>query len=204
MNLLKAILVRKKTINTVLTQFLFLCCLGEAFFLGYNWPHPVEPPFIDPALQPYLDSFERDAEFYRVPIKPETLGMVQFQDLPDHYVGFCNSAGDTWANMGFVHTNVIVISNKIKDQLGDCYFKAIMYHELGHCLLGKGHDPDNSLTIMDPAPIGLDSFWCTTWNAQVKDLFTREYGGDVPDFQMRLEDDPVENPLPASPQPRTP
>lgn len=97
---------------------------------------------IDPALEPYVDRFVSDAKAQGVELDITNL-IVQFGDLgpapaqgsgADAEIGFCE-----WSA-----TPTITINNNPNALnhwalADDRFHEWAMYHELGHCVLNRGH-----------------------------------------------------------------
>lgn len=90
-------------------------------------------------LVPYLERFLTDAAKYNQSYPTNTL-MLQFGELKYPVVGNCAS-----------YTNgerIVTIDKNYWALAGDGLREELVYHELGHCLLGRGH-VENVLSIMN-------------------------------------------------------
>lgn len=167
-----------------LFAILLLCfVVMEAVYLGYRLPRQVQYPVIDPRLAPFLDDFVRDAAERGVTVDTSIIGAIVFAKLPNGLAGLCNSLGAGWDAV-VKHTAVVLIDVDYADGAlmpNDYTFRALVYHELGHCLLYKVHDPTAYLTIMSDFPIGtakmsyqeMSQLYRDRWKEELDDLFYR-------------------------------
>jgi hypothetical protein len=77
-------------------------------------------------------------------------------------VGVCNSWHDESGDL--VRSNIVV-----KEMKNPVMAKALMYHELGHCVLGLEHTSQESKTIMSPSMLP-SVYYSYNWESLVKDL----------------------------------
>lgn len=82
----------------------------------------------------YLNNFER---VYGHTIKIE----ISFNYLPHNYNAYC-----------FVENGVIVINPEKWDRFDKYQQEEIIFHELGHCVLGKQHVLTQSIMNRQPLP----------------------------------------------------
>lgn len=82
---------------------------------------------VDPELQPYLDSFQSDTN-----VQIATPVTLKFGDIRE-------SAEDGLCENG-LGIPVITIDKTAWAQADDTNRKLLVYHELGHCVLGRSHD----------------------------------------------------------------
>jgi len=118
-----------------LASAVILCGCGE--FRSYR----IERGYVDPRLEPYVQLFEK---LYGV---VATMPVV-IADLDTYTAGLC------WT--GRPHR--VEISRSLFEYYEHSFPEAIeevVYHELGHCVLGLDHDD----TIAAPSPI---PSWCPT------------------------------------------
>lgn len=114
------------------------------------------PNNIEPEFQELFDSFLEDANS-RGRYLPDSEGisikMVDFIDpslasasAGTYIIGFCDGQG----NVSILRSYWEIHSDPLRDKhIGDMAKKALIYHELGHCILGRGHT-DNDISIMYP------------------------------------------------------
>jgi hypothetical protein len=85
---------------------------------------------VDPRLQPHVDSFMSDCKSHGMQDKCNVgmakLSSVEFGSEAPTFAGVCIRDG----------LNRVVIDESISDD----QIKFVVYHELGHCILGKQHD----------------------------------------------------------------
>jgi hypothetical protein len=93
-----------------------------------------KPNSIDPTLQPYLDSFVAAGNI-QGNLTPDGLTM-QFGVMPTNtgetLDGYCE-----WGPLG---NNTVTISQDYFSQYDETKRTLLVWHELGHCVLGRGHN----------------------------------------------------------------
>jgi hypothetical protein len=89
------------------------------------------PDSIDPSLQVYVDSFRSSAQLEGVQLVDFTLDVKFGEVVHDHLAGLCSP--DTTVN-------TITVDPTYWKMLSPTTREALMFHELGHCLLGRSHD----------------------------------------------------------------
>lgn len=108
---------------------------------------------IPPVVQPYIDRFVSEAAERDQFIDLTDFGLdITFQqDLEDTLAAFCNNGS-------------IVINQKYWDTRSDLTREAMIFHELGHCILNRAHlntilpnDEWSSIMRGDPLPRGRSS-----------------------------------------------
>lgn len=189
--------------RTIVFYVLFFITLFQSFMLGRNVPMKMEYPAIDYRLSLYLDEFIEEAAKRDVNINRKMIGVFAFADLPDTVAGFCNSAGENWEKFGIEQTAVVLISkdyaHAIKNK-DDYTVKALIFHELGHCLLYRPHDDKKYFTIMSALPIdtylmpykAMSERYKEEWEEQLDDLFLRQ-NGITPSARFLLHASILEN-----------
>jgi len=94
----------------------------------------VPPPSLDPDLYVYVIDFMYDATRYGHSPNVDLLRQLNYEDLNGEHIGVCTTwyEGGT-SNVRWTHIRV--------DPTITCeaQLKAVMYHELGHCLMGWDH-----------------------------------------------------------------
>jgi hypothetical protein len=126
--------------------------------------------YVEPELQPYLDLFTQEAgyrgrsvDYSHLSVRFESLAEL---DEPNAYVlGQCDTTG---------HQDMIKIDPNRWQNLGPGSREELMFHELGHCVLGRPHcDPPpgvSRLSIMDTY-IGSDYDYLNNRQRYVNELF---------------------------------
>lgn len=111
---------------------------------------------------PYVDKFIADSVIVREPVKIDNL-IIHFADLSKNP----NTLGQCTVGMGTVPT--IEIDFKHWGSLEEATRVALLYHELGHCVLGLSHT-ENPNSIMYPYILDPD-FFTNFYSTLVQDLF---------------------------------
>lgn len=91
---------------------------------------------IDPALQPYVDQFLIEAQNRGVNIDLQENGLImQFEEdvSTADYSGICRYR---------IGTNEVGIDKEVWGRLDEVERDRLIYHELGHCVLDRGHRND--------------------------------------------------------------
>jgi hypothetical protein len=124
---------------------------------------------IDPSFQPFVDSFLKDMSTNRPDLNVPANLIVQFGPTPYNDEGECLTAPFT--------TPTVNISQICWDNYTDLEKTVIIYHELGHCVLGRVHTSVMNgqwpISIMNPVPMrvfGSDHFQLTE-TAYIQELF---------------------------------
>ena len=158
--------------------------------------HEVPKPFVDPNLERYIESFVADAASYGIVItgdKINNLRVVKFVDSVEQQkqaygqpsggeslAGACTDVVvDTRNQAGIYRTGErkswqeIWISNTITRSASapSLVLKELMYHELGHCLLGLDHAAAAPHKIMSPAVSGDINFLEKNWVRLLDEFF---------------------------------
>ena len=122
-----------------------------AFFIGSLFALTAcgQPRYIDPLLEPHVDSFERR---YSVHFP----GNVVLSDLNSPVLGLCSmSVGGAW--------RLIQIDKQFAIKSKPNELEETVYHELGHCAMMLQHDETKDeygcpVSIMYPYAFG--TWWC--------------------------------------------
>jgi len=157
--------------------FITTSCGKDEFFGDWNktfnsgsYPEVVNQEEPIAVLKEILQSFEKDCkDIYNVDLS--NLSKLQFIRYGDpatkekpSTVGICN----TWYEDDLlIKSNIIV-----KDLKSPILNKALLYHELGHCVLELDHTSQESKTIMSPTMLNV-SHYSNNWDKLVKDLCLR-------------------------------
>lgn len=155
------------------------------FFLGntqttkkwyYQYP---KGPKVDTLLKPYVDEFLQECKNAGVSTKRfYNLKTITFSVLPLNITGVCIPKQKT------VYIDVAVIKAYPKS------LRVLIFHELGHCILGLAHMPSNyGLAIMNPM-LDLENLnqYYDSWKSLLIMLFSdihpkiKEAGSCCPDI----------------------
>ena len=105
---------------------------------------------IESQFQPIVQNFVADAQTQGKPVTITNLIIQSVPSLPDEIMGECFSGG--------LSPPTIQISQEDWDVLTPDGQKVLLYHELGHCVLGRVHNYNENngipVSIMSPAYIG--------------------------------------------------
>lgn len=132
---------------------------------------------IDPKLAPYLSRFELEAEAYNVQVNSSKLTMVISTELLSDVAGDCLAATGHPELGQVIRISSSIIDNKL---FGIDNVENVVFHELGHCLLGREHKTETVLTtdgyhiydsIMNSGS-GNDSNYINNRKAMIHELFT--------------------------------
>jgi len=121
-------------------------------------------------LCPYFQRFEEEGAKREIAIDLEVEGIKAIlTKLQDGHVGLCNRVGD----------REIIIDQDFWKKSSDLKKELIVFHELGHCYLGKSHNNQSSvdgvcLSIMRSGAKGcIDFYTDKTRNQLLNELFTK-------------------------------
>jgi len=136
------------------------------------FPNPRIKHEIDEGLRNYFDAFMKDADLYGVNTDlVSKLRYMKFGETEaarnDRSVGICSSYGD---EEDLMYTTIL-ISDSLKTS--PIQLRAVVYHELGHCVLRMEHSPQSPPTIMSPM-MSSEIFYKRNWDRLVRNLFTGE------------------------------
>lgn len=125
---------------------------------------PIVPAF-NPELVGYIEDFAQDCRSYGA-------DLTDFRKL--HYVNFADNIAGQKEMVGVCWTMSypgmkVATAIEVKDLNDDMLQKALMYHELGHCILNLDHRQG---TIMSEEMMPRFVYE-TSWDKLVEDLCTR-------------------------------
>lgn len=177
-----------------------LLCVGMLLFVGCgkkNKSSNMPSRYMDARLQFYLDEFVIDARNHGVNIdgkREDALRVLKFVDNVDEEkrsrgqsvsaeagtIGTCASFEEQKTiNTGFktIKTDsydwneVWIDKNMASSTSHPLALKELIYHELGHCLLGLDHVQPKPHKIMSPE-MSLNGKWLTSnWDSLMTELF---------------------------------
>ncbi len=148
--------------------FILLIALGFATGCGEDEPEIA----IDPALQGILNDFAEEAASRGLLVDYESLNLTaRLQTVTRAGVaGFCSSSEEG--------SREIVVDRNFWNFAVPIQQELVVFHELGHCILGRGHRDDlddmgNCVSIMHTtADNCLDSFNSMTRSQYLDELFS--------------------------------
>jgi len=151
---------------------------------------------IDDGLKPYLSEFLDDATRRGVDIPQDTIDMLRQIKYVDVL-----SAGDAPGVVAacsryYAYDQTLEGKNKIRWMIIEVlqagaaeftggnliYLKELLYHELYHCLLNKGHLPTGVIGVMSAVLDKNDPRVITEWDQLVDEMFSAEYRNLTPDI----------------------
>jgi hypothetical protein len=129
------------------------------------------PVYVHPEFHPYLESFKKDADTYKVRVdfyKMVTVFSSMKGESP--VAAYCLPA-----------TNTVVVSINTWNSIDFKTRKALLYHEWGHCLLKRDHTDDVDYSTMCPKSLmfpyidPLQRCYRLYESSYNKELFTNPY-----------------------------
>jgi len=115
---------------------------------------------VDRALWPYFEAFEEAAERYNLNIDLEQLDITGvIEEIPEEGVaGTCQHG---------LHIHHVTIDINFWNQFSSNRKEMVVFHELGHCVLGRGHteeedDNGSCLSIMNSGTSGCNVLYNKT------------------------------------------
>lgn len=125
----------------------------------------------DPTLESILGTFLIDAEANGVPIKPEDIDQLRkmrfIDTVPGNDAGLCRTLTSKTGPYAVTWREIQIERQVAEDLMA---FKALMYHEFGHCLLGKEHAEQEPYQLMSPGLEPSENIEAN-WTELVKGLF---------------------------------
>lgn len=95
-------------------------------------------------------------------------------EIDNLVVGYDDLKGDRLGECRYGKTPTVVLDIAIKDR-SDIYLEIVMFHELGHCILGRDHNEE--LSIMNTYKVQ-DYIYVMNYSAYISELFGIEFVGD--------------------------
>lgn len=152
---------------SLLMYFLLLCNLTTSDTAVFDH-------YTTPDLQVYVDSFYTDCNrfpesslmcrigrsFVRYVIRWDNFDNWDDHTSDDRVIGVCTS--------GIGYSRNVYISKDITDPV---ILKALVYHELGHCILHRWHTKESCDSIMVPV-MKESKYYTDNWDKLTKELFT--------------------------------
>lgn len=126
---------------------------------------PPAPPMLHPELVGYIDEFIDDCHAYGADVSD--LRLLRYVGYNTSIAGNPDMVGVCWTMS--VPGVRIATAIEVKDLGDDVLQKALMYHELGHCILNLNHRP-GTLMAEEMLP---KYIYEASWDRLVEDLCTR-------------------------------
>lgn len=116
-------------------------------------------------FQYYIDLFKQESSNYN-PVAVDSL-VVQFGDLEKPTVGNCTVYRD-------MSSPVITIDRQFWEEADDVLRENLMFHELGHCILFRGHKTTQSFGVPDSImyPTLIPQYYEYDRDYYIKELFS--------------------------------
>jgi len=117
--------------------------------------------FVDPLIRPFLDSFIAELEARQISADLSNISMEFVDDFGEEVIGISQGgtvAGICFFNTGLIQIDSIFITNP-------SFLFEVIYHELGHCVLGMEHRENSIMSEIIPRATP----------ALIDELFTEEF-----------------------------
>lgn len=128
---------------------------------------------VDPELWAFWQAFEEEASVRGLNIDLEEAGVagILVEIDEEHVAGSCSFS----SNASNINNRIIRIDQTIWEELPTLFREFIVFHELGHCILFRGHDESSDasgicLSIMRSGVEGCRD----RYNAQTRDFYIDE------------------------------
>jgi hypothetical protein len=162
--------------------------------------HDIPEQKFDTDIMVFVNQFIRDAKERGVLIPEENLSTLRTILWVDHLaigdqpgvMAVCNryyTNEETLSGSKRVRWTTIEVHRKntdnyIKDDKSilQIRFREVIYHELVHCLLNKGHSPNNVPGLMNAFFAQGSKRAVETWGGLLKQLFSKDYLALLPDI----------------------
>lgn len=170
---------------------------NDFFHVVFYKQHEVKVPEKDhdPELKPYITQFLADAEARHITIPQETVDMLKEFIYVDQmstasepgvmaactrYYTYHLKDGEEvkvkWMNIEVLRNEVQMFTRGQEPLL-----RELLYHELFHCFLNKGHLPDGVPGIMSPTLDSNSQAVFANWTGLLDEMFSPEYVQLIPD-----------------------
>lgn len=137
--------------------------------------HDIPSHYIDPAFEEAIESFREDAAIWGADVSGfDYLLRVEFGDPQGDKNPIAAGLCQTHYRGNEISYTVITIHEAFRDRTDTLSFKALMYHELGHCVLQKEHASMDPHVIMSPQ-LASEAYFFLNWDPLVKYFFTSEF-----------------------------
>lgn len=130
------------------------------------------PRSIDPKLEHYLEEFRADAAKRGVTVRPWEVGRLEYLILFGDENSEAPTIGQTFRSERFGYQVHLPLTCQIYIKTGldpEYSERATVYHELGHCLLGLDHDPDQNQIMFWRVPA--KAVLMNDWEGKLDHLF---------------------------------
>lgn len=186
----------------LLTQCKTIDRAGDSFrdVVDHVADGPLPPLQFDEDLEPFVGEFQEAAERHGVIIDPEMyrrLRQVKWVDnlstgAGESVLAVCvryRNSG-TWLNTGVTYRWLIVEIHRERAEAftreNRIRLRELVFHELFHCLLNKGHLPDGVSGIMSATLHKGSRRALRDWNNLVEEMFSKKYIDMIPQAESAL------------------
>ncbi|MEP7320913.1 MAG: hypothetical protein ABI761_03300 [Saprospiraceae bacterium] len=116
------------------TSFSFVGCIKESLNFVGEMAAPGAYPNVDMALWPYFKRFEDEAALRDINVDLQNAHITGFiSDIPtEHVQGLCSHSSSD--------PKKVTVDLPFWDRASDQSREFVIFHELGHCYLGRSHD----------------------------------------------------------------
>jgi len=101
--------------------------------------------YVENSLKPYVEDFYHQAELRGRHIRHMPID-VRYGLLDFHTLGVCYRGR-------YPDNNLILVNAPKWDNMTQAAKRELIYHEMGHCVLGKGHEQNGIDNLMVPVAI---------------------------------------------------
>ena len=150
-------------------------------FAVLGWSRYTNSPiYVDREFRQFFNDFQNDAKRYKVQLNLYQLTISFVPSLPNSIAAQC-----------FIRTNTVEVAEDVWQILSTSQKKALIYHELGHCLLLRDHVKDGILfpaarsdelcpvSLMHPTIDPMYSCYDEFEEMYARELFTNPYNQKV-------------------------
>lgn len=131
-----------------------------------------EPDLVDAELKIYLERFREEGSLRGINIDYEKRPVEARIELHENDIQL------GWCNFDFETQHMIIINNLFWPILNDLEKEKLVFHELGHCVLGRAHLDEEDQTglcksIMHSGQACADNYSAQTRERYLDELFLR-------------------------------
>lgn len=159
---------------------LLIATVGLNLYLHYP-----RVPKIDKELKPYVETFLKYCELYKVDCSETSKFKITIKEIPNMsaLLELLGQKPSEYVVVGLCHpmSNEIDINLEYYLKSSNVELEQLMMHELGHCVLGKDHTEDTELAIMNPYTL-LDYIYLRNYKKLINAFFNCKTNCPVVEF----------------------